>query len=101
MRAPRCQASRPLEAGDEGWEWESEEAFDRYKEMRSSSLDAYDNSNLSLGLLVANRILSVIDTGLLAAQKNREYKDNQTSFSWDVRAERKGPAATLIVSRTF
>jgi hypothetical protein len=87
--------------GGDTWQWDSSETFDRYREMRSSSQDSYENANLSLGLLVANRILSVIDVGLISAGQHREYKKNQTTVSWNVRAERKGPAATVIVSRTF
>jgi hypothetical protein len=86
--------------GDDAWEWESEEAFDRYKQIRKSSLDSYDNASLTLGLLVANRLLSVLDAGLLASRHNRGGATDG-SLSWGVGAGVDGPNATVVLARDF
>lgn len=86
--------------GDDAWEWESEEFLARYKEMRTSSLDAFRRSNLSLGLLVANRLISVLDTGIIASRRSRDQKD-QATLSWNVDAGRFGPGAKVTLSRSF
>lgn len=86
--------------GDNAWEWESEEAFDRYKEIRKSSLDSYDNASLTLGLLVANRLLSVLDAGLLASRRN-QAGGSDGSLSWGVGADADGPNATVVLARDF
>jgi len=87
--------------GDNSWEWDSQASFDRFQEMRSSSLDSYQYANLSLGLLVANRIVSVVDTGLLAASKNRELAQQKPQLSWNFTAGRNGPGAQVVLSRSF
>lgn len=87
--------------GDDAWEWESEEALDRYREMRRSSLDAFNNADLTLGLLVANRLVSVVDAGLLAAKWNRSHAGGTETLSWDVGAGPEGPRATVMLARSF
>ena len=61
--------------GNDAWRWDSEEERDRFKSMRNSSLDAYHRANLTLGLLVANRLLSVLDVGLISARSRSRGPD--------------------------
>ena len=84
--------------GDDAWRWESEQILDRYQEMRDASISAYHKSEFSIGLLVANRLISVVDAGLLAARRNREVQA-QTGFRWGIQAD--PDAALFTVSRTF
>ena len=87
--------------GDDAWEWESEDRLDAYKDLRTSSLDAYHRSELAVGVLVANRLLSVIDVGILASRRNSDHADNQAKLSWNLEADAKGPGAQVTLSRTF
>jgi len=84
--------------GDDAWRWESAELLDRYTDMRDSSISAYHHSEFSIGFMVASRLISVVDTGLLAARRKREAKP-ETGFHWGIEAEPTG--AHLTVSRTF
>jgi hypothetical protein len=84
--------------GNDSWQWDSDATFSRYQDMRDASLSAYHNSEFSLGLLVANRLISVVDTGILAGQKKREVTPS-TGFRWNIEADPAG--ARLLVSRTF
>jgi hypothetical protein len=86
--------------GDNAWQWESQDLMNRYQDLRSSSLDAFHRSDLSIGLLVANRLLSVIDAGILGA-KARNAALGQARLSWDVTADADGPGATVTLSRAF
>jgi len=88
-------------AGDDAWEWDTDASFERFQEMRSASLDSYQYANMSLGLLVANRLISVVDTGLLAASKNREQAKQKPQLSWNFTAGRNGPGAQVVLSRSF
>jgi hypothetical protein len=87
--------------GDDAWEWDSEESFDRFKDMRSRSLASYNNADLTLGLLVANRLFSVVDAGILAAKRNRDLAERGSTFSWSLEAGPEGPGARLVLARTF
>lgn len=86
--------------GDDAWEWRDQNFLQQYKEMRTSSLDAYHRASLSLGLLVANRLISVLDTGIIASRRSRDDKD-QATLSWNVDAGRFGPGAKVTLSRSF
>lgn len=86
--------------GDNAWTWESAARWQQYQDMRSASLDAIHRSNLSLGLLVANRLLSVIDAGIIAARRSRAHT-NAARVSWNLEAGPRGPEATVVVSRAF
>lgn len=86
--------------GDDTWTWESADRWNQYQDMRSSSLDAIHRSELSLGLLVANRLLSVIDAGIIAARRNRGHA-NETKVSWNLEADPRGAGATVVLSRAF
>ncbi len=87
--------------GDDAWRWLSEDRLERYGEMRGSAQNAYHNSELAVGLLVANRILSVVDVGLLGARSKREQADDQARLSWNFEAPQGGPGARITLSRTF
>lgn len=86
--------------GDDAWRWDSPEILDRYHDLRNSSLDAYHRSDLSIGLLVANRLLSIIDAGILGARSQRAAT-GQARVSWDVQAAPGGPEAKVTLSRAF
>jgi hypothetical protein len=87
--------------GDDAWEWESEDAQQRFGEMRTSSLDAYHRSELAVGLLVANRLVSVLDVGLLAARRKNDHADDEARLSWNLQAVRGRPGAQVTLSRRF
>jgi hypothetical protein len=84
--------------GDDSWTWQSEALLETYQDMRDSSISAYHKSQFSLGLAIANRLISVVDTGILASKKNRGNA-TQTGFRWNIEAEPSG--ARLLVSRSF
>lgn len=87
--------------GDDTWMWESEMLLDRYREMRSSSLSAFRRSELSLGLLVANRLISVLHTGLIGSRRNLAQADDQSRLFWTVEAGRFGPGGRITLTRSF
>ena len=86
--------------GDNAWEWGGTDQRLRFKDMRSSSIDSYHRADLSIGLAVANRILSVLDAGVLAARQHRD-EDSAGRLSWDIDSGREGPGARITLARTF
>lgn len=86
--------------GGDAWRWASETQRERFRDMRTSSLDAYHRADLTVGLMVANRLLSVLDVGLISARSRARGKD-QATLSWEIDADRKGPNARVTLSRSF
>ncbi len=86
--------------GGNAWQWGSQEELDRYNGMRKSSLDAFHRSNLTIGLLVANRLLSILDVGILASRSTDD--GDHAALSWDVHgAGPEGPGGRLVLNRSF
>ncbi|MDZ4121134.1 MAG: hypothetical protein U1C33_01840, partial [Candidatus Cloacimonadaceae bacterium] len=47
--------------GDETWQWDSTQHWKQYKSLRRDHQKAKMNNNLLLGVLILNRVVSVID----------------------------------------
>lgn len=58
-------------AQDEAWQWQSTEHHKHYKKLRADRQKAKMNNNLSLGLLILNRAISVIDVAFISGKINR------------------------------
>ncbi|MDP3115432.1 MAG: hypothetical protein Q8M98_11790 [Candidatus Cloacimonadaceae bacterium] len=56
---------------DESWNWDSDEQFRKYRKLRTNRQKAKMYNNLSLGILLLNRAVSVIDTAILSANPNK------------------------------
>jgi hypothetical protein len=54
--------------GDRAWSWDSREQQLRYREIRSSSLDAYDRAKYTIAAAVLNRLVSAVDAVRLIAR---------------------------------
>jgi hypothetical protein len=63
-RATYVEANRVSD--DIAWSWESQAAWDRYREKRTDSRRAFRRGRYMLGLAVANRAVAMIDATLLA-----------------------------------
>ena len=88
--------------GDDSWDWQDEASLTRYQHMRDVSENAYDNASLTLGLLVANRLLSVLDAGILARKYEKAMSDgSKAQLQWNVNWGPEGPNAGVVVSRRF
>ena len=88
--------------GADAWDWETEDAWNRYQDLYQESEDNYNNANLALGLLVLNRLVSVVDAALLGKRYNTESSDgSRSSLEWHLGVDEEGPGASLTMARTF
>jgi hypothetical protein len=85
--------------GDDAWSWGSAEEMERYRSMRDASIDAFHRSTFSVGLALANRILSVVDTGILGSKF--KTAGDKAGLSWDVAADPRGSGARILVTKAF
>jgi hypothetical protein len=56
--------------GDEEWEWQSEQHWTDYKNMRERHQRTKMSHNLALGILLLNRAVSAIDSTILSGKLN-------------------------------
>jgi hypothetical protein len=57
---------------EEAWNWESRNTWLRYREIRREKQSLEILANFALGAAFVNRLISIIDTALLARRINRE-----------------------------
>jgi hypothetical protein len=58
--------------GDRAWSWQTRDQQLRYREIRSSSLDAYDRAKYTIAAAVLNRLASAVDAVRLVARDAEE-----------------------------
>lgn len=56
------------------WQWDSEQHRLRYKDIKEDARRIYNNSSFLIGLAVANRVISAIDTYRTVKAANRKHR---------------------------
>lgn len=59
--------------GDRAWDWGGTDDLQRYRSLRSQSLDAYHRAEYSIGLAIVHRLVSMVDAVLVARQANKAH----------------------------
>ena len=62
--------------GGDAWDWQTRENLERYRTLRSRSIDSYDRAEFSIGLAIAHRIVSMIDAARVARRSSTETSRN-------------------------
>lgn len=63
---------RYLISEEDGWEWDSREVWLAYREIRREKQKLEILANFAIGAAVLNRLISVIDSALIARSVNRQ-----------------------------
>jgi hypothetical protein len=61
--------------GDMTWDWKNADNLERFRELRSRSLDSYDRAQFSIALALAHRIVSMIDAARMASKSNKAMSE--------------------------
>ncbi len=72
---------------DKAWHWESRDSWLRYREIRREKQEYEILANFALGASVLNRLISIIDTALIARSTNTyniQTGNTQQSFLSDI-----------------
>lgn len=95
--------SRPYYPDDPqwDWQWESDAAMARYRNMRNQSNEAENRAKLSLGAALLNRLVAAADAWRTARAINRQAR--METASWKVRVKGKAsmsnPGLTILLSK--
>jgi hypothetical protein len=71
--------------GDRAWDWQSADNLERYRHLRSQSLDSYHRAQYSIGLAIAHRLISMVDAVRLAGKVNRARAAGRAGAATDTR----------------
>ncbi len=74
---------------DEAWEWDSRDNWLRYREIRREKQSLEILANFALGAALLNRVISIIDSALLARSINRE-RTALSNLSFEPDIQRRG-----------
>lgn len=87
------------------WQWDSDARRKEYKRLKDDAKTALRNSTFFLGLAVANRVISAIDTYRTIKSANRKIKSLSQLGDYRLRVSPKvfgdNPSVSLSISRKF
>ncbi len=87
------------------WQWDSESQRTQYKQIKEDAKTAFRNSTFMLGLALANRVVSAIDTYRTIKSANRKLNSISQLGAYHFKVSPKpfdaNPSVTLTVSRKF
>jgi len=79
------------------WSWESNSTRVEYRDMWSSSEEAYNNIRFAAGALVLNRLISAINAVRLVTAHNRKVKEQITwNVSFGVQQQVNLPSSLIV-----
>lgn len=86
--------------GDDAWEWESEDRFYEYRDLKHSANLSMRNAFYMTGLAILNRAISAIDSAWMARRYNQGAGGRpgvRLSFTPEISGESWGSRATLEI----
>jgi hypothetical protein len=89
-----------LPAGDEAWEWSTEDLRSQYRDTRESANSAFHRAKYSFAAALLNRVVSVIDVQLLR-RKQREARAGELKPQTRIYADALEGGGRVVVQRRF
>lgn len=85
------------------WNWDSRESRQKYRNLRNESKTAYERSDLSVGLVLANHIVSAIEAFFSASRHNRhiEFANSGFNLKYKIKASLDNPTFVVSLVKTF
>ena len=85
------------------WNWDGRESRQVYRNLRNQSKTAFERSDISLGIILANHIVSAIEAYFSAGKYNRniEFSDTGFNLKYDFKANPVNPSVSLSLVKNF
>lgn len=90
-----------LPAGDEAWEWSTEDLRSQYRDTRESSNSAFHRAKYSFAAALLNRVVSVIDVQLLRRKQRNEARAGELKPETRIYADALEGGGRVVVQRRF
>lgn len=85
------------------WNWDTRNSRQKYRNLRNESKTAYERSDISVGVILANHIVSGIEAFFSASKHNRhiEFADSGFKFKYKIKPSLKNPSLVVSLIKTF
>jgi len=85
------------------WNWDNSDDRQVYRNLRNQSKIAYERSDIVIGIIVANHIVSAVEAYLFAIKYNRrlEFSDRGFEFHYALTPDLNNPSITVSLSKYF
>ncbi len=85
------------------WNWDGPETRQKYRNLRNESKTARERADITLGIIIANHLISGIEAFFTASRHNRhiEFADTGFKLKYDIRANPVNPSVSVSLVRNF
>jgi hypothetical protein len=85
------------------WNWENAEVRKKYRSLRNQSKTAYERADITVGMIIANHLLSAIEAYFSATRHNRglEFSESGFKIQYALGQDPANPSIALALVRSF
>lgn len=85
------------------WNWDNRESRQSYRNLRNESKTAFQRSDLTLGIILANHMISAIEAFFTASRHNRhiEFADTGFKLKYNLKPNPVNPSVSVSLVRNF
>ena len=85
------------------WNWDSRESRQKYRNLRNQSKTAFERSDISVGVILANHIVSAIEAFFSASRHNRhiEFANTGFKFKYKMNPSLTNPSLAVSLTKNF
>jgi hypothetical protein len=85
------------------WNWDNRESRQSYRNLRNQSKTAYERADITIGILIANHMISAIEAYFTATRHNRhlEFSDSGLKLKYQLEPNPGNPAVGLSLVKSF
>jgi hypothetical protein len=85
------------------WDWESSADRQKYRDLRNQSKTAFERADITIGIIIANHLVSAIEAFFSAGKYNRnlEFTSTDFKFKYDVKPDFDNPTISISLAKNF
>ena len=85
------------------WNWENPEVRKKYRSLRNQSKTAYERADITVGMIIANHLLSAIEAYFSATKHNRglEFSNSGFTIQYALGRDPANPSVAFALVKSF
>ncbi|MCP4583995.1 MAG: hypothetical protein GY839_20480 [candidate division Zixibacteria bacterium] len=85
------------------WDWDNPEDRQKYRNLRNQSKTAFERADITVGVIIANHLVSAIEAFFSAGKHNRhlEFADTGFKFKYNVKPSLANPSISISLTKNF
>jgi len=85
------------------WDWDNPQDRQKYRNLRNQSKTAFERADITVGIIIANHLVSAIEAFFSAGKHNRhlEFANTDFKFKYDVKPSFDNPTISISLAKNF